>query len=49
MLFDQKIAIIGGSSGIGFALAQTAADVIIGSSSQAKLEGASRVQGACGR
>jgi NAD(P)-dependent dehydrogenase (short-subunit alcohol dehydrogenase family) len=44
MLFDQKIAIIGGSSGIGFALAQAAADagaeVIIGSSSQAKLEGA---------
>ena len=44
MLFDQKIAIIGGSSGIGFAVAQAAADagaeVIIGSSSEAKLKGA---------
>jgi NAD(P)-dependent dehydrogenase (short-subunit alcohol dehydrogenase family) len=42
MLLDQRIAIIGGSSGIGFAVAQAAADVgaevIIGSSSQAKLE-----------
>lgn len=44
MLFDQKIAIIGGSSGIGLAVAQAAADagaeVIIGSSSEAKLKGA---------
>jgi NAD(P)-dependent dehydrogenase (short-subunit alcohol dehydrogenase family) len=44
MLFDQRIAIIGGSSGIGFAVAQAAADagaeVIIGSSSKAKLQGA---------
>ena len=44
MLFDQKLAIIGGSSGIGLALAQAAVDagaeVIIGSSSQDKLEGA---------
>jgi NAD(P)-dependent dehydrogenase (short-subunit alcohol dehydrogenase family) len=44
MLFDQKIAIIGGSSGIGFAVAQAAADagaeVTIGSSSEAKLKGA---------
>jgi len=42
MLLDQRIAIIGGSSGIGFAVAQAAADVgakvIIGSSSHAKLE-----------
>jgi NAD(P)-dependent dehydrogenase (short-subunit alcohol dehydrogenase family) len=42
MLFDQKIAIIGGSSGIGFALARAAADagakVTIGSSSQTKLD-----------
>jgi NAD(P)-dependent dehydrogenase (short-subunit alcohol dehydrogenase family) len=42
MLLDQRIAIIGGSSGIGFAVAQAAADVgaqvIIGSSSQGKLE-----------
>lgn len=42
MLFDQRIAIIGGSSGIGFAVAQAAADagaeVIIGSSSQEKLQ-----------
>jgi NAD(P)-dependent dehydrogenase (short-subunit alcohol dehydrogenase family) len=41
MLFDQKIAFIGGSSGIGFAVAQAAADagaeVIVGSSSQARL------------
>ena len=44
MLFDQKIAIIGGSSGIGLAVAQAAADagaeVVIGSSSEAKLKGA---------
>ena len=44
MLFDQRIAVIGGSSGIGFAVAQAAADagaeVIIGSSSKAKLQGA---------
>jgi NAD(P)-dependent dehydrogenase (short-subunit alcohol dehydrogenase family) len=45
MLFDQRIAIIGGSSGIGFAVAQAAVDaggeVIIGSSSKAKLQRAS--------
>jgi NAD(P)-dependent dehydrogenase (short-subunit alcohol dehydrogenase family) len=44
MLFDQRIAIIGGRSGIGAAVAQAAADagaeVIIGSSSKAKLQGA---------
>jgi NAD(P)-dependent dehydrogenase (short-subunit alcohol dehydrogenase family) len=44
MLLDQRIAIIGGSSGIGFAVAKAAADagaeVVIGSSSQAKLDGA---------
>jgi NAD(P)-dependent dehydrogenase (short-subunit alcohol dehydrogenase family) len=43
MLFDQRIAIIGGSSGIGLAVAQAAADagaeVTIGSSSKAKLQG----------
>lgn len=42
MLLNQKIVIIGGSLGIGFALAQAAADagaeVIIGSSSQTKLD-----------
>jgi NAD(P)-dependent dehydrogenase (short-subunit alcohol dehydrogenase family) len=41
MLFDQTIAVIGGSSGIGFAVADAAADagahVVIGSSSQSKL------------
>jgi NAD(P)-dependent dehydrogenase (short-subunit alcohol dehydrogenase family) len=45
MLFDQSIAIIGGSSGIGLAVAQAAADagaeVTIGSSSKAKLQGVS--------
>lgn len=44
MLFDQRIAVIGGSSGIGLAVAQAAADsgaeVIIGSSSQTKIQGA---------
>lgn len=41
MLFDQRIAVIGGSAGIGFAVADAAADarahVVIGSSSQTKL------------
>jgi NAD(P)-dependent dehydrogenase (short-subunit alcohol dehydrogenase family) len=41
MLFDQQIAVIGGSAGIGFAVADAAADagahVVIGSSSQTKL------------
>jgi NAD(P)-dependent dehydrogenase (short-subunit alcohol dehydrogenase family) len=45
MLIDQKIAIIGGTSGIGFAVADAAldagAEVIIGSSSQTKIEEAS--------
>jgi NAD(P)-dependent dehydrogenase (short-subunit alcohol dehydrogenase family) len=44
MLIDQRIAIIGGSSGIGLAVAQAAVDagaqVTIGSSSKAKLQGA---------
>lgn len=40
MLFDQRIAVIGGSAGIGFAVADAAdagAHVVIGSSSQTKL------------
>jgi NAD(P)-dependent dehydrogenase (short-subunit alcohol dehydrogenase family) len=41
MLFDQQIAMIGGSAGIGFAVADAAADagahVVTGSSSQTKL------------
>ena len=42
MLIDQRIAIIGGTSGIGFAVAEAAldagAEVIIGSSSQTKID-----------
>src|SRR5260370_36664629 len=37
MLFDQHIAVIGGSAGIGFAVADAGAHVVIGSSSQTKL------------
>jgi nucleoside-diphosphate-sugar epimerase len=42
MLIDQKIVIIGGTSGIGFAVAEAAldagAEVVIGSSSQTKID-----------
>src|ERR1700730_13835179 len=42
MLIDQRIAIIGGTSGIGFAVAEAAldagAEVFIGSSSQTKID-----------
>jgi len=45
MLIDQRIAIIGGTTGIGFAVAKAAldagAEVIIGSSSQTKIDEAS--------